>query len=718
LPPKINLKEMQIIQSIKDRGGVIMAILIAIALISFILMDSNSGSGRGSFSKPSIGKINGTSIESSEFDSRVKAEEQKQMQQRGQAPSGAELLKIRDNMWNQIVAENIFFTEAEKLGISLTPKELSAILLSNDQANPLKQERGLVNPDGTLDMTKAREALTNIKKAVGEQRAQVDAQIIEPLKLSTAAAKYTGLLNAAAYYPNWMKEKDNAETKNFATISYTTIPFSEIPDSTVLVKDEEITGYVAKRKDMFKQEAGRTISYISFSQLPTAADSVAARTEVEKLKSGFETAGSDTATKLFLARNSSSVNFQDDYLPLSRIQSTQKDTIVKQPVGSIYGPYVEGENYAYSKILGTKQMPDSVKARHILIGLNDRETGKELMSDSAGKKLADSLLAAVKAGADFGVLAAKYSVDASNKDKAGVLDNFGYGAMVPEFNTFCFTKTVGAKEVVKTQFGYHVVDILNQFNFKTAYKIAIVAKPILASNETFNATTQAATKAAANKDSKSLEEYVKKSGLALIANPTTIKENDYALGNMQDARNVVKWAFDAKLGQVSDPITVGNDQIVATVTKIYAEGTQDAATAKPMAEAAVRNEKKAAMIIAKLGTVNSVEDAATKYGKQVMVAGADSSIVLSGRMINNVGAEPKVIGAAFNKDYLTKASAPIIGTNGVYVIKVTGVQPKAEQTPEQKAAQLTAKMNSLRQINWFEPLKKQASIKDNRSKFF
>lgn len=695
-----------------------MAILIAIALISFILMDSNSGSGRGSISRPSLGKVNGNSIDDKDFEKRVKEEEEKQTQN-GQAPTGAAVLKIRESLWNQMVAENIFFEEAEKLGISLTPKELSAILLSNDQSNPLKQMRGLVNPDGTLDISKAREELSNIKKVTGEKRLQIDAQIIDPLKISTAVAKYTGLLNAAAYYPTWMKEKDNTETKNFATISYTSIPYTEISDSTITVKDEEISAYVAKRKGMFKQEAGRAISYLSFSQLPTSADSALVKSQIELLKEGFVASTSDTTTKLYLARNSSSVNFEDEFLPLSRLQSTKKDTIIKQAVGSVFGPYIEGDNYAFSKILGIKQMPDSVKARHILIALQDRETGKEIMSDSAAKKLADSLLIQIKAGADFGALAAKYSVDASNKDKGGVLDNFGYGSMVPaEFNTFCFTKTSGAKDVVRTQFGYHVIDILNQSNFKAAYKIAILAKPILATNETYNAVTQAATKAAMNKDAKSLEEYAKKNGLALIAVPKTIKENDYEVGMMQDARKIVQWAFDAKVGKVSDPIAVGSNQIVTTVTKIYSEGTQDAATAKPMAEAAVRNEKKAAVIIAKLGTVTSVEEAAAKYGKQVMVAGADSSIVLSGTMINGLGNEPKVIGAAFNKDYLTKASAPIVGTSAVYVIKVTGVQPKAAPTTEQTAAQIAAKMNSLRQINWFEPLKKQASITDNRSKFF
>jgi peptidyl-prolyl cis-trans isomerase D len=704
---------MQIIQSIKDRGGVIMAIFIAIALISFILMDSKSDSGRPT--SYTIGKVNGTAVEMNDFNKRVKTEENKQAQQRnGQQPTGADVLRIRDQVWNQIVAENVFYATADKLGINLTSKELSSILLSNDPSNPFMQERSLMTPEGKLDLTKASEAIANIKKYKGEQRDNIDAQIIEPLKLSTAAAKYGAMMSAASYYPTWMQEKDATDEKNFAAISYVAVPFNEISDSAVTVKDEEINSYVAKHKTMFKQEAGRTISYVTFSQNPSATDSANAKKIIEDLKAGF---ASDTSASGFVARNSSVVDFVDDFLPLSRIPSNVKDSIVKYGTGVVSGPFVDGQNYSIAKVLGSKQLPDSVKARHILIGTRDPQSGAELMADSVASKLADSVLAAVKTGADFGALAAKYSTDGS-KDKGGDLGTFGYGAMVPEFNAYAFTKPVGEKGKVKTQFGYHIIEVTKQGNFKPAYKIAIIAKPILPSDETINAASIAATKAAANKGSKELADYASKNGLKIIDLPTTLKENDFSVGQMQDARSLVKWAFEAKKGAVSDPIVIGDDFVVATVNKTFEEGTQDAATARPMAEAAVRNQKKGEMIVAKMGA--TMESAAAAYGKQVQMAGADSSITMAATIINGIGPEPKVIGAAFNKESLTKVSAPIIGASGVYVIKTTAVLPKAEATAEKKAAQATAKLGAIRQQggNWFEALRKQADIKDERSKFF
>ena len=189
---------------------------------------------------------------------------------------------------------------------------------------------------------------------------------------------------------------------------------------------------------------------------------------------------------------------------------------------------------------------------------------------------------------------------------------------------------------------------------------------------------------------------------------------------MQEARSLVRWVFDAKKGDVSEPIAIGNDFVVATVNKIFSEGTQDAATARTGAEAIVRNMKKADLITAKLGASATLESAAAAYNKQVMMAGADSTITMAASIINGIGAEPKVIGAAFNKENQTKVSAPIIGTNGVYLIKTTSVQNKEALTAEAQAAQIAAKTTALRQQsnNWFEALRKQADIKDTRAKFF
>lgn len=711
---------MQIIQSIREKGAPITIAAIALALIAFILMDAKQDRG-GRSATDSIGKVNGRGISQEEFSKKVLQQESQREQQTGQKPSTAEISQIREQVWNQIVAENVFYAEAAKLGIEFTSKELDYILKSNDQSNPLMQDRSMVDPaTGKLDMAKVGQAITQIKKMTGEKWDMINAQIIEPQKLTSVSSKYFALLNASAYYPTWMEEKDAKEEKTFATISYVQIPYQTISDSSIKaikVTDAEIEDYVKKHKGLFKQEAGRMISYVGFSQLPSATDSAKTREQVEALKSEFAT---ETNVKNFLARNTSAIDFDTNYVPKAKIQSRFTDSIAKLPAGSVYGPFVENKNYVLAKMLGSKILPDSAHARHILIATVNPQTGEPILEDSIAHKRADSINNAISAGANFAMLAMQYSSDGS-KDKGGDLGTFGNGAMVAEFNKFCFEKPVGSRGVVKTQYGYHIIDLLSQKGASPAYKIGFLAKEIFASEETINNASNEAIKLSGEKDAKKMEAYIQKKGLTKITVPNLIKENDATIGQMQDARALVRWAFEAKKGGVSDPMPIGDQFIVATVDKIYEEGTQDVETARPLAENAIREEKKAAEIIKGLGSNPTLESASAKYAKEIKTAGADSSLTFKTQKIDSVGYEPKLIGSIFNKANLNKVAAPVAGKIGVFVFKVNSYAEKATNPNEDKVQKRLEQTTALRNqavSNWFEGLRKKATIKDDRSKFF
>ncbi|MBK7434236.1 MAG: peptidylprolyl isomerase [Chitinophagaceae bacterium] len=505
---------MQIIQGIRDKGAAIVIAVIALSLIGFILMDANQGAskmfGGGS---STIGKVNGSSIDQAEFTKKVRQIETQEEQRSQSRTTATRSAQIRQQVWDQIVAEKIFYAEAAKLGINFTSKELSAILSSNDRDNPLMQDPQMLDSlTGRLDPAKLKQALANIRKAKGEQRDQIDAQVVEPQKLTSISTKYYAMLAASAYYPSWMEESDNKDKKSFATISYVGIPYADISDSTIKVSDADVENYVKKHKDLFKQEEGRKISYVSFSQLPGAEDSARTRDAVAGLKDGF---AAETNMKTFLARNTSSIEFDSNYQPKSKIVSVAIDSIVKFPIGSVYGPYVDRNSIVMARILGTKMLPDSVRAKHILIPTVDPQTGQPIAEDSVAKKRADSLFAAINAGSDFTLLAMQFSSDGS-KMKGGDLGTFGYGAMVPEFNDFCFNKPIGSRGVVKTQFGYHIIEVLSQKGSSPAYKIAFMGKEILASEATINKASLDATKLSAEKDPKKFDAYLQKNGLRKI----------------------------------------------------------------------------------------------------------------------------------------------------------------------------------------------------------
>jgi peptidyl-prolyl cis-trans isomerase D len=715
---------MQIIQTIRDKGAAVVIAVIALSLIGFLLMDANSGTkGRGggffgSLSN-SVGKVNGEPVEKALFDEKFNqadANAEQQAQQYGGKPEAGQL---RQQVWDNIVGLKIFSAEAKKLGIGFTSKELNSLFFSNEQGNPFLQAgAGFTDPaTGRLDAGKVSQKIGEMKKAKGKEGDSYN-QMTEQIKDGSIYAKYSALLNASAYYPGWMQEKEKSDNKKFANISYVAVPYNVIGDSTIKVSDGEIESYVQKHKNQFKQEAGRMISYVTFSQLPSSEDSAKTKEIVAGLKESFIT---ETNTKAFIARNTSSIEFDSNYLPKSRISSLAIDTIIKQPAGTVYGPYVDGANYVLAKVLGTKTLPDSSKARHILIPTADPQTGQQIMEDSIAKKKADSIFTAIKGGADFAVMAKQFGTDGT-KDKGGDLGFFGFSApMVEEFNQAIFGKPVGTKEVIRTRFGYHVIEITGEKGSMPAYKIAFMAKEIFSSDVTIGNANNNATKLSGQKSGKDFDAYVAKNGLQKVSWPTIVKENDYQVGQLRDARGLVRWVFEAKKGDVSEPFNINDQFVVVTIDKVQDEGTQDVKAARQMVEGVIRNKKKAEAIIKTLGATPTLESAATAYKQQVLTAGVDSSITFNSQIIPNLGQEPKVIGASFNAANQTKVSAPIEGNTGVFVIKVNSIGEKSADTPEaeaQRKIQQTTNLRNQAAAGWLEGLKNQATIKDNRNKYY
>lgn len=706
---------MQIIQNIREKGSAIVIGVIALSLIGFIMMDSKTANSR-SGNDTTIGKINGVKVDSKTFADKVKQMED----QRGGRANGAEIYQMRQSAWDQIVAENVLSSEFDKLGLIFSPKELSSILFSEDAPQTLKQAF-TDKATGRYDIEKVRQWWLEAKKSKGEQRDAIETQIVEPLILQTLANKYSSLLAASAYYPTWMQKKEAAEAKTFANVSYVAVPYNLISDSAVKVSDDELVSYMSKHSNAYKQDGGRLISYVSFSANPSAADTLKTLQDVAALKDGLK---ADTSAATFVARNMSATKFEDAYTIKSKLTMAPKDSIAALSVGAVYGPYLDGNKIVLAKMLGSRQLADSVKVRHILIATNNPQTGQATLSDSIAKKRIDSIAAAIQGGgADFNAMVIKYSDDQGSKEKKGEYEftSTQFVSLARKFAETIFYSNAGDKKVVKTEFGYHYIEIISQKNFETAYKIAFQAKELVPSEETVSAANTEATKlAGAATDAKALADYLTKNKLQKITSPAIVKENDYQVGALQDARQLVKWAFDAKQGAVSEAFNMNDQFVVAFVDKIQPEGLPDAASVRPTLEATVRNLKKADEITKKLAGASSLDAAAKAYNLQVANAGADSTLTFNTLFINGIGQEPKIIGAAFNKAHQKTVSEPIAGNNAVFVIKVNSYGNKAADTAEQATAQATQRRQTMLQntYSFFESLKKTADIKDTRSKIY
>ncbi|MEO6329839.1 MAG: peptidylprolyl isomerase, partial [Ginsengibacter sp.] len=265
-------------------------------------------------------------------------------------------------------------------------------------------------------------------------------------------------------------------------------------------------------------------------------------------------------------------------------------------------------------------------------------------------------------------------------------------------------------------------------NPEPAYKVAYMSKEIVPGDETINYADIAATRLSGMaRDEKAFEKYIKENGLIKVSPPNIIKENDYILGGLQNARDIIKWAFEAKEGEVSGPFSLKDQFVVAVVSKKVPEGIPDAKTARPMVETIIRNKKKAQEILKKFNNPSTLEGVAAIYKKSILNTGFDSTLTFNALIINGVGNEPKVAGASFNKEYQKKVSPPIEGNTGVFVIKVNNISSKPADPQGVISQMKSAKMMELIQGGQqrqgalgssFNALKKMADIKDKRSKFF
>ena len=696
---------MSVIQSIRDRGAWIIFGIIALALIAFILQDGLGRKGSRMSNSSVITKVDGKVIERGAFEEKLKMAEAMYAQQ------GATRDQLLGSVWNQEVESIVLSNEFEKLGLVVSTKELNEILFGEN--SPFRQE--FTDPKtGEFKVDDVKRIVAQIKKSKNaEQNKMIIEGYINPAVQNALRTKYQSILLQSAYVPKWLAEKQQADNNAIAAISYVYYPYQAIADSTVKVADSEIESYVKKHAKEFKKtEETRSISFVTFSAAPSAADSSAVLNQLQILKKDFQEATDPAA---FIAKAGSQIPYYNSYFSKNKLQMALKDSITKLPVGGIFGPYLDGGNYVYAKMIGIKQWPYSAKVRHILVATSNPQTGQELKPDSVGKRLIDSIETAVKTGADFATLAAKYSEDPGSKDKGGIIEFFPQGQMVGAFNDYAFDKPVGTKGVVKTEYGYHYIEVLGQKNINPAYKVAYLAKQIVASNETDNAASTAAAKfAAESKSVKSFNENAAKLNKQILVSGE-IKANDFTVASLGQSRSLVRWVFEGKTGDVSDPTSINDMYVVALITAVNKAGLMGATEARPFVEGIIRNEKKAKQIIDTKMKGASLEEISKNAGSPVLRA---DSLSFGASFIAGVGSEPKVVGLAFNKGQSAKMSGPIAGNSGVFALKTESAGAKPDMAGADAAKQGLLQSRKMGVYRSIESLRKAATIKDYRADFY
>jgi len=709
---------MSIIQHLRERSAWIITVAIAIALLTFVIQEGlNRNTMAGSDTE--LGEANGKVIDRLDFEEKFKRVEDRYSQM-GYNLDDAMRIQQKNALWNDYVDDALLEDAYKELGFEITDKEIGDMLYGPNPPQDFRQR--FTDPNTQqFDPNLAYQTVQKIKN----QKNSADyrmffGEYIPALVKARLREKYEAMMSQGAYAPKWMIEKMSAENSQAASISYINASYLTVPDSSVKVSDEEIKEYVSKNKSAFKQEKSASVSYVYFNGSASAADSARVLQSLTSVKDSFLRT-SDVSS--FILYSNSQISYYDSYISKKEIKTAFIDSIINNGTGSIYGPYIDGGNYVMARVVGTRNVPDTVKVRHILIATRqqDPNSGQTIVvrSEDDAKKLADSIELAVKSGSVFDTLCARFSDD-GNRYTGGIYEGIATGRMVAPFNDFIFTNLPGSKGVVKTEFGYHYVEVLSHKGSSPGYKIAYVSRPILTSDETVNGAMGLANQfAGESRTAKQLEENAAKKKYNVLTAAEIKPLDAYITGINGNCREIVRWIFnDAEKSEVSErPFTVGTSFVVPVVTAQYEEGTMDAEKARPLCEFKIRQQKKAKAIASKAANAKSLEEAAALFGTQVFRA---DSISFGVPQIPNVGFEPKVVGAAFNKENQSRMSAAITGESGVFFIKTENLvalpNPNLDVSGQQNVQKQQIKSFTQRML--FEYKRKAADITDNRYRYF
>lgn len=699
---------MGIMGFLRNRAGVIIVIFIGFAIVAFLASDAiRSGQGFISDSRTEVGEVAGESISYKDFNQRVDQNSQQFKQQMGSL--NAQMTSyVVENTWNQTVSGIILKKQTEKLGLLVGQQELFDLLFNN----PSQQVKQIFSNQQTGQFDRAS-ALSSRKSADTDPSGQLKSQWVsleDNVQQQRVNEKYINLVKNGVYVNSLDAKDDYTNHNKLVNFEYVFKEYASVPEKDVTVTDVDFKEYYEQNKYKFKNATEtRTFEYVTFNASPSKQDTLNTKVKIDKITEGLKTSTNDS---LFVAINSDTKS-PIVYQKKGQLEPALDSVMFGANKGFVYGPYFSNGTYKVAKLIDFRTGPDSVKARHILI--NPTTVG----GLEKAKVKADSLKSLIQNGADFVKLAALYGTDAS-KDKGGDLGTFGRGAMIPAFEDAVFGGTIGEVITVTTQYGVHVIEIEKQIGSSKVVKLAVVDKALVPSSVTEQAAYQKAQSFLSNvSNAKQFDENAKKEGINKLVgeNLTPIQGS---LPGLEDARNLVRWAYKAKKGDVSNEIfDIGDKYVVAVLTAIKPEGTLSLDDVKKQIEPDVKRLAQGKVLKAQfeknVNGASSLVQVAKKMGTQVTPV---ENIVFANPVIPGLAQENKVIGSIFGSQP-SKVSKPIEGDRGIYVYTVksfTNPAPLANvlKVKEQMEKALSQQVDG----TVFEVLKQKAKVKDNRANFY
>ena len=690
---------MAVLSKIRERS-MFLIIIIGLALFAFVLDPSTLGDFFNSSKVNEVGEVDGEAISRQEFANELESYKQ-------QTGGRASEMQAAKTVWDNIVRKKIYKNQLNEAGITIGEADVWNEVVNAPfvQNNPQYQ-----NEVGLFDENKFKQFLADTKENNEQLWAQWSSymnQVRDNAETNTFNNLVTAGLGASLKEGEMQYLIDNTKLNG----QFVYVPYTSIADSLVKLKKSEVEAYIQSHKDQFQVEASRDISYVKFDIVATPEDEQAIMLDVAGLKEDFKTTDNDV---LFLSENDSDTGINTGYVFKSNVNAIIADDLFAANEGDIVGPYKDLNAIKLSKITEVTQLPDSVKASHILIPFAgaQRVAADVTRTEEEAKQLADSLLAVVKRRkSKFADLAKEFSSDQASAVKGGEYDWYNYNRMTPAFRDFTFEGKKGDMDVVKTPFGFHVIKIDDQKNKQKVIKMATFSKDIVPSEETENAVFRQAEEfaLAVSKENNFFDaakelNYKPKPAVGL----KVLDESVPGIGNQ---RQIVSWAFNNETDvNAFKRFDLEGSHVVAFVTGIEEEGLMSVNKATSKVRPILMSEKKAALIAEKFNG-SDLPEIAKANNTSLRTA---SNITLKSPTLSGVGVEPKIVGAMYNAE-IGKLYNKVEGNRGVFAFKLTSKEEPTALPNYDANRKRIAEARKRQTFKMYEAIKKASDVEDNRA---
>lgn len=699
---------MAVLQKIRVKFGLAISIIIALALLSFIIDPTTLTSALQSMSsKYDVGKIGGKSISYTDYLADVERFTTiNELTTGSSAQSEQQQEQIRNAAWQELLDKFLFVKNAKAAGINVGEAEMLAITSGELTSPVLAQNYAFLNQNGEFDPQMLVDFVKTVNADASGSYKQYWNFLQNSIYNQQFYTKYNSLFSASNIQNPLMLREAIEGNNNTAEVDFVMVPFGFGADTTLNVSASEIKKYYDGHKEMFKQLANRDVEYIVYEVIPSSDDIQATS---DAFSAVYEEFANTDNMKAFLLRNSDRP--LSDYWygdgELNTISSDINDFAFNadKNAATVSEIFKEGDSFRAARVMDAAMIPDSAYVKHIL-----------LQGENAAH-LADSLVNELNKNENFSNLAALYSADQSSSfdGELGTIGWMTQSYMIPGMESV-ITAEIGKPYVITTQYGTHVVLVSKKSKPVLKKQVAVFEKTAVASKETYNNYYSKANKFASIANGN-ISNYAKAvDSLGVYSHSlNNIPESTSSYGAIDNAKEVTRWVFEAKPGKVSDVITVNNNYFfVAAVKGIHKEGYATVEEATPAIKnvliAEKRGEKKTAEVAAQIEGLSNIEAIAEKLNTTV----SSQSIAFASMAYQAL--DPIFVGAVSVAPE-NKVVGPLKGSVGVYVFTVKSRDTGAFYT-EDDARNLEAQKSQYNSNMILSVMQSDADVKDNRAHFF